>query len=102
MLWSLVCAVGLRDASWGAARRTTSVGGAAEAGVTAETLPGGRIAQVLHVGSYDQLEATYGRLTPWLAGQGLTPGPMMWETYLTEYDAAVPEATRTLIQWPLA
>ena len=70
--------------------------------MTAETLPGGGIAQVLHVGSYGQLEETYGRLTPWLAGQGLTPGPMMWETYLTEYDAAVPEATRTLIQWPLA
>ncbi len=71
-------------------------------GVTAETLPGGRIAQVLHVGSYDQMEATYGRLTTWLAAQGLTPGPMMWETYLTEYDPAAPEATQTLIQWPLA
>ena len=71
-------------------------------GVTPETLPGGRIAQVLHAGSYDQMEVTYGRLTAWLAAQGLTPGEVMWETYLTDYDPAAPEATRTLIEWPLA
>lgn len=73
-----------------------------EAGVEAITLPGGRAAQVLHVGSYDQMQATYGLLMGWLGEQGLTPGPLMWETYLTEPDPAAPEKTQTLIVWPLA
>lgn len=72
-----------------------------DAGVTPETLPGGRAAQVLHVGSYDAMPATYGRLTEWLAERELTPGPLMWETYVTEPDDAHPEATSTLITWPL-
>lgn len=71
-------------------------------GVTPDTLPGGRAAQVLHVGTYDAMEATYGRLMAWVGDQGLTPGPLMWETYLTEPDTAAPEATQTLIVWPLA
>ena len=75
---------------------------APDAGVTPETLPGGRAAQILHVGSYDALQETYGRLQQWLGEQGLTPGPVMWETYLTEPDDAHPEATQTLIVWPLA
>ena len=73
-----------------------------DAGVTPETLPGGRAVQVLHVGSYGALQATYGRLMAWVAEQGLTPGPLMWETYLTEPDDSDPEATQTLIVWPLA
>ena len=35
-------------------------------GVSAETLPGGRAAQILHVGSYDSIQQTYGRLMTWL------------------------------------
>lgn len=95
---------------FGMPSETVDVGGgfptaapvAPDAGVTAETLPGGRAAQVLHVGTYDAMQATYGRLTAWLAEQGLTPGPVMWESYLSEPDPAHPEATRTLIVWPLA
>lgn len=71
-------------------------------GVTAETLPGGQVAQVLHVGTYDAMEATYGRLTARLAAQGVTPGPVMWETYLTEPDPAAPETAQTLIDWPVS
>lgn len=73
-----------------------------DAGVVAETLPGGRAVQLLHEGPYEQLESTYGRLMGWLAGEQLTPGPVMWECYLNEPDPAAPEATRTLIVWPLA
>jgi len=73
-----------------------------DAGVTAETLPGGRAVQLLHVGTYDALVDSYGRLMAWVEAQGLTPGPLMWEVYLTEPDPAAPEATRTLIVWPLA
>lgn len=80
----------------------TAVAISPDAGVSAETLPGGRAAQVLHVGSYDSMQQTYGRLMAWLAEQGLTPGQVMWEVYLTEPDPAHPEATQTLIVWPLA
>lgn len=71
-------------------------------GVTPDTLPGGQAVQLLHVGTYDALEAAYGRLLAWAGERGLSPGPLMWEAYLTEPDAAAPDATRTLIVWPLA
>jgi effector-binding domain-containing protein len=74
----------------------------ADDGVIAFTLPGGRAAQVLHVGPYDQMEATYNALMAWSAEQGLNLGPLMWECYLTEPDPAAQEATQTLIVWPLA
>ena len=67
-----------------------------------ETLPAGRVAQVVHEGSYDSMEQTYGRLLGWLEEQGLTPGPMMWETYLTEpTPEGDPADMRTLITWPV-
>lgn len=71
-------------------------------GVTGFAAPGGRAVQVLHVGTYDAMQATYDRLMAWVAAEQLVPGPLMWETYLTEPDPAAPEATRTLIVWPLA
>nr|NLI49315.1 GyrI-like domain-containing protein [Propionibacterium sp.] len=73
-----------------------------DAGVQPFTLPGGRAVQVLHVGTYDALQETYGRLMAWVGAQQLTPGPLMWEAYLNEPDPNAPEATRTLIVWPLA
>lgn len=74
---------------------------AADAGVEPLALPGGRAATVVHVGPYDTMEATYGRLIAWLGAQGLTPGEVMWEEYLTEPDPAHPEAIETRIVWPL-
>lgn len=73
-----------------------------DAGVTPETLPGGPAVRVLHVGTYDAMAATYERLLGWLAVQGLKPGPLMWEVYLTEPDPDAPEASQTLIVWPMA
>ena len=49
----------------------------AENGVIAETLPGGRAAQVLHVGSYDSMQQTYSRLMAWLEDQKLNGGPVI-------------------------
>lgn len=40
----------------------------AENGGAAEALPGGRVAQVLHVGSFDSIQEAYGRLMTWLTG----------------------------------
>ena len=62
----------------------------------------GRAAQVLHEGPYDEMSVTYGRLMEWFAEQGLTPAPMMWESYLNEPDPAAPEEAKTLIVWPIA
>lgn len=70
--------------------------------VISVTLPGGRAAQILHVGSYDSLIDTYGRLMAWLEENGLTGGPLMWESYLNEPDPADVESTLTRITWPLA
>jgi len=70
--------------------------------VTAETLPGGRAAQIVHVGSYDSMGQTYSRLMAWLAQQELSGGPVMWETYLTEPTSGGDQDTMlTRITWPL-
>ena len=70
-------------------------------GVQSAPLPGGRAVQVMHHGPYDTLEHTYGRLMDWLTEQELNPSPLMWESYLNEPDPDAPEATQTLITWPL-
>lgn len=69
--------------------------------VVALTLPGGRAVQVLHEGTYEGMALTYDRLMRWVAEQELTLDPLMWEVYLTEPDPTAPEATRTLIVWPI-
>ena len=80
-----------------------TVGGVTpDADVVPQTLPGGRAAQVLHEGAYDEMAVTYGRLMEWFAEQGLTPAPMMWESYLNDPDPAAPEEAKTLIVWPIA
>ena len=70
-------------------------------GVTASELPGGRAAQLLHVGPYDTLEHAYGRLMAWIGEQGLKPGGVMWESYLNEPSPDAPEESQTLITWPV-
>ena len=45
---------------------------------------------------------SYDRLMAFVREQGLSPGPLMWETYLTEPTPdGDPDAMRTLITWPL-
>jgi effector-binding domain-containing protein len=72
-------------------------------GVVASTLPGGRAAEAVHVGPYETLARTYAEIEQWMLGQGLRPGPVMWETYLTD-PADEPDAAtwRTLVVWPCA
>lgn len=74
---------------------------AASGGVTPVELPGGRAAQVLHRGPYDTMEQTYNRLLAWVAERGLKAAKIMWESYLNEPLPDAPEATETLITWPL-
>ena len=48
------------------------------------SLPGGRVARLIHVGSYDGLGGSWERLHTWVAANGLTRGDSWWETYVTE------------------
>ncbi|NYE19235.1 GyrI-like domain-containing protein [Microbacterium immunditiarum] len=70
--------------------------------VTPQALPAGRAVEVLHQGAYDELGTTYERLTAWMRDSELTPGEVMWESYLNEPDPNHPESARTLVTWPIA
>lgn len=47
-------------------------------------LPGGRAAQLVHEGSYDNLGSSWQRLVDWTTEQGLIPSGELLEEYLTE------------------
>ncbi|OEU87311.1 AraC family transcriptional regulator [Streptomyces abyssalis] len=55
-----------------------------EGDVVVSALPGTRVARTTHHGSFDGLGASWERLHAWVREQGLTPGPVMWEFYVTE------------------
>jgi effector-binding domain-containing protein len=66
-------------------------------------LPGGRAASIVHIGPYDGLELTYGRLQRWLADVGATTTGPMWEVYWSDPEAEPdPAVWRTEILVPLA
>lgn len=56
----------------------------AEGDVAVGALPAGRVARTTHYGGFDGLGASWERLLAWVREQGLTPGPVMWEFYVTE------------------
>ena len=67
------------------------------------TLPSGRAAHVVHVGSYDSMEQTYAEIQRWAAETGEDLGPGAWEMYLSDPQAEPdPSTWRTEIFWPLA
>ncbi|MGY2128457.1 GyrI-like domain-containing protein [Blastococcus sp. SYSU DS0617] len=55
-----------------------------DGGVQPGELPGGRVARLVHAGSFDGLGDSWERLFAWVQQQGLTPGEGFWEVYLTE------------------
>jgi effector-binding domain-containing protein len=66
------------------------------------TLPGGRVASVVHVGPYDGLARTYEALQRWLEGRGLHPSGPMWEVYWSDPETEPDPATwRTEIFAPV-
>lgn len=70
--------------------------------VVEQELPGGRVARVMHIGPYETLAETYGRLETWLGEHGLTAGAPMWESYLSDPDIERdPTTWRTEIVQPL-
>lgn len=74
-----------------------------ERGVQAGSLPAGRVARVVHHGSFEELAAAWGRLGAWIAQQGLVPGAELWEVYLTEPTPGMdPADLRTELNWLIA
>jgi effector-binding domain-containing protein len=68
--------------------------------VRAGSLPGGRVARVVHHGGYDGLGAAWQRLAEWIAAQGLTPTQALWEVYVTEPSPDMdPADLRTELYW---
>lgn len=73
-----------------------------EGAVVASSLPAGRVAHVVHVGGYERLGETWGRLAGWVAEQGLTPGDDLWEVYVTEPTPEMdPADLRTELFWTI-
>lgn len=74
----------------------------AEGQVRAGTLPAGRVARLVHVGAFDGLGESWGRLGEWIGAHGLTPGADMWEVYVTEPRPDMdPAELRTQLYWTL-
>ncbi|MBC3190439.1 GyrI-like domain-containing protein [Pseudonocardia sp. C8] len=74
----------------------------ADGEITASGLPGGRVARMVHAGSFDGLGAAWQRLGAWISEQGLTPGTDFWEVYLTEPSPDMnPDDLRTELNWPV-
>ena len=47
-------------------------------------LPAATVARTIYHGGYEGLSGGWGELMGWIAAQGRTPGPSLWETYLTD------------------
>lgn len=69
--------------------------------VTPYQLPGGEAVELLHLGPYDAMGESYDRLLAWMGKHHLTAAQVMWESYLNEPQSDHPEATQTLITWPV-
>jgi hypothetical protein len=64
---------------------------------------GGRFAQIMHRGPYDEEPGTFARLEGYLAAQGLSrSGKFHWEIYHGDPRRTAPEKLRTLLRVQLA
>ena len=70
---------------------------AAGEGFEPRTLPGGRVAVVVHRGSYEGIGEVYGRLSAWIAANGMTMAGAPREVYLTPPG----EEPVTEVAWPV-
>jgi effector-binding domain-containing protein len=67
------------------------------------SLPGGRVARVVHEGSYDELAAVWDRLGTWMSEHGLGFRMPFWEVYLTEPSPDMdPADLRTELNHPIS
>lgn len=65
-------------------------------------LPGGRVVEATHIGPFDTMERTYAELEQYFAEAELTPGEVMWESYVTDPETEPdPAKWHTQISWPI-
>lgn len=68
-----------------------------EGRVDADTLPGGPVATVMHVGDYGAVSAAYDVVAEWIGANGYVSAGEPWESYLDGPEVAEP---RTLVRFP--
>ena len=72
-------------------------------GVEVGSLPAGRVARLVHHGSYDELSSSWERLARWMRDERLEPAAFFWEVYVTEPSPDMdPADLRTELIWPVA
>jgi DNA-binding transcriptional MerR regulator/effector-binding domain-containing protein len=71
-------------------------------GISSDHLAAGRLAVVLHAGSFDTMDRSYAALGGWIVTNGRTPAGVLQELYLVDVTANPdPSAWRTEIGWPV-
>jgi effector-binding domain-containing protein len=70
-------------------------------GMRVTTLPGGRAAKTLHIGSYETLSAEYRRIEAYLEEHGLRGAEGPWESYVDDAATTPHDKLRTEVFWPL-
>lgn len=71
--------------------------------VSPSSLPSGRVARVVHAGSFDELGTSWEHLRTWMEQQGHERAAGFWEVYLTEPSPEMdPADLRTELNWPVA
>ena len=73
----------------------------APAGARRSSLPGGRAAKTVHLGSYETLSQEYMRLEAWLREHGHTPGEGPWEVYVDDPETTPRDQVKTEVYWPV-
>jgi len=72
-------------------------------GLVLAELQGGPVVTAIHIGSYDQLGESYGKIATWMAEHQLKPAAEMWEEYLVGPDSVTdPTLWQTRIVFPIA
>lgn len=70
-------------------------------GARVTTLPGGRAAKTIHIGSYETLSKEYRRIEAWCEEHGYRVGEGPWESYVDDAATTPHDKVRTEVFWPL-